>query len=166
MKLDRRYQRKILEMLAGTFPGLLSREDFAQIEEEMSEDVFVANAKYLEMHGLIQPGFCSMCMDGSFVINIGQLQITHAGLDFLSDDGGLSAILGVVNVKLHADTIRDLLEVKLATADISPEEKKTLIGHLKDLPAEGLKHLTTRLIDLGLDNLPAALPLLRAQLGF
>ncbi|WP_053006656.1 hypothetical protein [Chromobacterium subtsugae] len=165
MKLDREFQYKLLNTLADTFPGMLSREEYTAVIDGKSEEDFAANVLYLEEHGLIQPGSCIVSIDGIYSFNSGALKITKKGLDFVSDDGGLSAILDVVNVKLHADTIRDLLEARLASADIPAEEKKTIIDHLKTLPAEGLKHLTTRLIDLGLDNLPAVLPLLRAQLS-
>ena len=48
------------------------------------------------------------------------------------DDGGLSAILGVVTVKLHSDTIQALLNTKIDQADIPPEEK----SKLKDYPKQ------------------------------
>ena len=45
------------------------------------------------------------------------------GIDFLTDDGGLSAILGVVTVKLHSDTIQALIAAKIDQAEISDSEK-------------------------------------------
>ncbi len=44
-------------------------------------------------------------------------RITAKSIDLLEDDGGVSAILGVVTAKLHEDTIRNLVlaEVKLQT---------------------------------------------------
>lgn len=166
MKLNREYQKRILDTLATAFPCILTREQYAELASDVEEEVFAANVRYLEMHELIQPGSIQVAMDGSFVINLGKLQITHRGLDFLADDGGLSAVLGVLTVKLHADTVRDLIEAKVQGSDMPDSDKKRFIDQLRALPSEGLKHLTTRLIDAALDNLPAALPLLRAHIGF
>lgn len=77
-------------------------------------------------------------------------------MDFLADDGGLSAILGTVTVRLHADTIRDLIETRISESDAPIEEKRRMIDTLKAMPEEGLKHLTTRLIDFGLGQSPGA----------
>lgn len=127
--------------------------------------MFAANVLYLEMHGLMVGGSITRAYSGEYVINLGKVQISHKGLDFVQDDGGLGAILGVTTVRLHADTIRDLIEMKVAESDASPEEKKRFIDHLRALPSEGLKHLTTRLVDLALDSAPSALPLLQKLLS-
>lgn len=80
-------------------------------------------------------------------------RITAQGVDFLEDDGGVSAILGTVTVKLHADTVRDLIDAKIVDSDAIPqEEKPALRKALKGMKEEGLKQLTTRLISYGLDQ--------------
>lgn len=78
-------------------------------------------------------------------------------MDFLADDGGLSAILGVLTVKLHDETIRHLIEARINSSDLPAEQKAGLLATLKDLPGEALKHLTEKLLDAGLDNWPVAL---------
>ena len=82
---------------------------------------------------------------------------TPAGLDFLSEDGGLSAILGVVTVKLHADTIRDMIAAKIEAAPIPANEKSALKRHLAALSETGLKAATTDLVKIGLEHLPDAI---------
>ncbi len=72
-------------------------------------------------------------------IQLGAASITAAGLDFLADDGGLSAILGVVTVKVHADTIRDLIAAKIDTADLPVEKKSALKKQLAALPETALR---------------------------
>ncbi|GJI89905.1 hypothetical protein RugamoR1_30680 [Rugamonas sp. R1(2021)] len=96
---------------------------------------------------------------------IANIAITAAGLDFLADDGGLTAILGTVTVKLHDDTIRNLIETRIQDSDLPPEEKTGLLHQLKELRGESIKHLTMKLLDAGLENLPAALPLIQKALG-
>ena len=63
-------------------------------------------------------------------------KITEKGLDFLKDDGGLTAILGIVTVRFEADTIRTILQIKVNQSDLSPADKQKLHGVLQELPAE------------------------------
>lgn len=90
---------------------------------------------------------------------------TAAGMDFLADDGGLSAILGVVTIKLHDDTIRQLIEARIQSAELPETAKSHLLKSLREAPGETIKLLTEKLLDAGLANLPAALPLIQRVLG-
>ncbi|WP_315384742.1 hypothetical protein [Microvirgula aerodenitrificans] len=165
MKLDRALQRQILEDLAEIFPDYMDMALYREKYLPLGDPIFAANIIYLEMHGLMVGGSITHAFSGEFMINLSKVQISHKGLDFVQDDGGLGAILGVTTVRLHADTLRDLIEMKVTESDASPEEKKRFIDHLRALPAEGLKHLTTRLVDLALDSAPSALPLLQKLLA-
>lgn len=93
------------------------------------------------------------------------MQITAAGLDFLSDDGGLSAILGVVTVRLHDDTIRQLLISKVEQAPGDPSIKGKLIEKIKELPAEALGSLTMKGLDSAADQIPNVVDWLRGLLN-
>ncbi len=89
--LNRTLQRQILELLRKHYPrGAIPVSDLGLGEEQAA-----ANLRYLEEHGLCESGVM-IGADGH--IAYGQSTITAAGLDFLEDDGGLSAILGVVTV--------------------------------------------------------------------
>lgn len=85
------------------------------------------------------------------------LWITAKGMGFLTDDGGLSPILDVVTVKLHEDTLKELIGQRIAESDLPAPEKSRLLDQLKSLPGETIKHLTLKLVDVGLSNRPAAL---------
>jgi hypothetical protein len=87
--------------------------------------------------------------------------ITARGLDFLANDGGLSAILGVVTVKLHDDTIRQLLTAKIAESEGDPSVKDKLIKAVKDAPADVLKSVTQKALEEGLRQLPNAVQLIQ-----
>jgi hypothetical protein len=108
---------------------------------------------YGGMHGLCESGVI-IGVDGHLAF--GQSIITAAGLDFLEDDGGLSAILGVVTVKLHADTIRDLIDAKIETSSLPAEEKSKLRKALAGLSEAGLREVITGLVKIGLNHLPDA----------
>lgn len=94
----------------------------------------------------------------------GQQHITASGMDFLADDGGIGAILGVVTVKLHEDTIKQLIEARIAASDLPEEEKRPLLQTVRELPGESIKHLTTKLLDAGLENVPRLVELIRTAL--
>ncbi|HEX7908277.1 MAG TPA: hypothetical protein VF534_09345 [Paraburkholderia sp.] len=81
-------------------------------------------------------------------------------MDFLADDGGLSAILGVVTVRLHEETLKELIGTQIAESDLPDPEKIRLLDQLKSLPAEAIKHLSLKLIDAGLSHWSSALPVI------
>lgn len=86
--------------------------------------------------------------------------IRPTGLDFLADDGGLSAILGTVTIKLHDDTIKELIAQRIELAELPAAEKKRYLDQLRELPAETTKHLVMKLVDMGLDAAPQAMALI------
>lgn len=158
--LDRTLQRRILERLAGGYPNRLAAQAFKGWTPETL--AIAANLAYLEEHGLVSSDMRAL-MDGR--AHFTHAKITAAGLDFLADDGGLSAILGVVTVKLHDDTIRQLLLAKVDASDAPSSVKDRLREAIKNLPAEGLKATTMDLLKAGLDQLPDAIPRLVQLLG-
>ncbi|VTN01271.1 Uncharacterised protein [Raoultella planticola] len=56
--------------------------------------VFMANLLYLHQHQLIVSGL-KPSSEGYVLVN--RPAITHRGIDFIRDDGGLGAILNVAN---------------------------------------------------------------------
>ena len=149
--LDRNLQHEFLSELYKVYPDNITYEYYinAAIAQttgviEAEEDaLFVlkqsANLQYLAEHGLV-------VFDDKTRITA-TVKITAKGIDFLMDDGGLSAILGVVTVKLHSDTIQALLNTKIDQADIPPEEKSKLKVILSKMGDVALAKLTEKAID-------------------
>ena len=156
MILDRTVQRQLLETLAAAYPVQVEIEPLG-----LDNAIASANLRYLEEHGLVTNMECDV-LGAPYQILVSS--ITARGMDFLADDGGLSAILGVTVVKLHADTLRELIASKIAASTLPPGEKKRLVEALRSLPAEALKHLTKRLLDAALDHVPDAILLLQKWL--
>jgi hypothetical protein len=154
--LDRAVQRQILELLREHYPRGASLVRELKLDMERA----VTNLRYLEEHGLCVSGLV-IGVDGHIDLRR-QSTITAAGLDFLADDGGLSAILGVVTVKLHADTIREMIDAKIETSSMPTEEKSKLRKVLANLSEAGLRAATTDLVKSGLDHLPDAAHWLRS----
>lgn len=166
MRLTRDLQLKILHALADAHPeGLFFEGGPFQWESNEEEATLISNVIYLEEHGLLHSGFRRRgTISDNGYIEAAETTITAAGMDFLADDGGLRAILGVVTVRLHDDTIRDLIASKLQDSDLPPPEKQRLIDQLRALRGESIKHLTMKLLDAGLENWPAALPAIQKSL--
>jgi hypothetical protein len=145
--LDRAVQRQILELLRVHYPHGALPASSLKLDTKQAG----ANLRYLEEHGLCKSG---VLLGAGGSIQFNESTITAHGLDFLQDDGGLSAILGVVTVKLHADTIRDMIAAKIETSPMPAEEKSKLRKALASVPEAGLMAATTDLVKIGLDHLP------------
>lgn len=155
--LDRAFQLALLRHAAEMYP--LPAEISTLDSDDRKKRVNVA---YLHEHGLIQGVYPER--HGRRAAPIGAL-ITAKGIDFLADDGGLGAILGVVTVKLHEDTLKELVAEKIQESDLPEPEKKRFLDQLRELPGETTKHLVLKLVDAGLENWPKALPLLQNMMG-
>ncbi len=154
MLLDRSMQLKVLKHYADIYPGE-SYEKWSAFGDH--EHAVAANLFYLQEHGLVKIRG-QLASEGSLIYQGGR--ITAKGIDFLADDGGLSAILGVVTIKLHDDTIKALVEQRILASNLPEPEKKRLIDRLRDLSAETTKHLVLKLVDLGLEKSQDAIALI------
>lgn len=145
--LGRARQRELLMELRGEYPHL----KFYDLKGDETGRREAVNLHYLLEHGLIEgrPRFSS---SGDKSSNW-PIRITHKGLDFLEDDGGLGAILGVITVKLHDDTVRDLL---MARVDADTTKDETTKAKLKDvirgLPADALSAVVKKAMEAGLGH--------------
>ena len=149
--LDRNLQREILKELNNIYPDSKTYEYWIDaaiaqivgvIETVGEAELYIAkrsaNLRYLAEHGLV------VCNDKNLSATV---KITAKGIDFLTDDGGLSAILGVVTVKLHSDTIQALIAAKIDQAEISDSEKSWLKKELGKIKDTALSTLTTNAIN-------------------
>ncbi|MGX5699541.1 hypothetical protein ACWKWF_08055 [Acinetobacter kookii] len=166
MILDRELQLELLSKIAECYP--FAWTDFERKPDTEEYFNIAVNLNYLKGHGLLTEDSTSVRHDfmgkGGGNIFITKPKITEKGLDFLKDDGGLSAILGVVTVRFEADTIRTILQLKVDQSDLSPVDKQKLNGVLQELPAESIKHLTTKIVDTGWDGLGSLMSLIQSSL--
>lgn len=142
--IDRNLQHEILTKLNNIYPEYKTYDYWIEAAMRGADEPFVnnlsANLHYLREHGLIV-----------FASTTPPLEVTAAitakGIDFLADDGGLSAILDVVIVKLHSDTIKTLIAAKIDQADISDDEKSHLRTELGKIKDTALSTLTENVIN-------------------
>jgi len=151
--LDRAHQREILEALARLFPEGSYELDKLLNRPGTTARQTLVNTQYLAEHGLVNSGYKrrGTISDDGFMA-MGETCITAKGLDLLADDGGMGAVLGVVTIKIHDDTIRQLIERKVLDSDLPSPDKQRLLGQLRELPSEAIKHLALKLVDKGLET--------------
>lgn len=158
--INRELQLDLLERLAEKYPEQVDVQSWVRQNPAIN-----VNLHYLAEHDLID-GRTSKALAHPNLLT--QARINARGLDFLADDGGLSAILGVVTVKLHEETIRQLLIDRVNAADIPAGSRDTLRDTIRNLPSKALEKLTEKLLESGADRLlgqgPRLLELL-SQLG-
>ncbi len=159
--LDRDLQRRILLALREPYPSF--GDDLLQPAVfECSEETMNRQLAYLHGHELITGKWAlgyraidAYCTD---------VRLTSKGIDLLEDDGGISAVLGVVTVKLHSDTLLALVEQRIQDSDLPVQEKSRMRDQLRGLSTAAIKHLTLRLLDKALDQGPQAIQWLEKAL--
>lgn len=146
--LDRAVQRLILNELAEIYPY---RVETDALEARIGPEPYGYNLSYLIEHGLVDSQSIDY-MDGG--MDFHPPKITAKGLDFLQDDGGLSAILNTVTVRLHDDTIRRLLLDRVEKSDEPPSVKERLKEAIRSAPASALSQVAGEAVAAGVERLP------------
>ena len=166
MKIDRDLQFLILSRLKDYYPSPLRdplMKIFAGICDSMGYDHFYANIIYLQEHGLLRSGLRPNVPRSRWQEGEG-ISITAKGIDFLENDGGLSAILNCVTVRIHDETLARI-ETFLEQSPLPEPQKKAFREKLRELPFDATKHLVCKLLDLALGKTPDALQLIQTLLS-
>jgi hypothetical protein len=155
-RLDRQLQLRLLHIMRDSYPSA-----WRQVPPDIgtNDEVFYFNILYLEEHGLCKTNITTSAKGQRFW---GNATITAKGIDFLEDDGGLSAILGVVTVRLEADTVRKLIAEKIEKSDLPSEEKAKWKGLVSGLSDTSLRAATSDIIHIGIQHIPNVVELLRS----
>uniref|UniRef100_I2Q5D6 Uncharacterized protein n=1 Tax=Desulfovibrio sp. U5L TaxID=596152 RepID=I2Q5D6_9BACT len=146
---DRELQGEILRYLSAKYPGKAQTEEIPGNEK----DNFDRCMCYLKEHELIDFGIIKAFRASDNFINI---KISAKGIDFLADDGGLGAILDVVTIRIHPDSIKDIIATKIDSSSISVERKSKLKEAIKDAPSIMVTEALKRLTGMAFDHGPAA----------
>lgn len=156
--IDRELQLKLMNGLADVYPRAYELTKLVEYAPQGTPTKkIISNLMYLKDHDLITLKLYRK----SFRVLTKCVKITAKGLDFLADDGGLTAELSVVTVKLHADTIKDLMIAKIQSSEANPTVKKNLINKLKELPANAME----KILSAGFEKGIAAVPDIAVWLG-
>lgn len=150
--LDRGFQNEILLTLRQFYP-----DDYPilnPILELEKRTNYIQNVFYLSEHGLVAAEF----YNNSGTFEVTSLRITHKGLDFLEDDGGLSAILGKFTVQFDYDSLKYLVNNSLLERHDLPEDNKTRLRRAMDSASDtAWKELIKTLVQQGISKGPSAI---------
>ncbi len=155
--LDPSLQMSLLKRLEAVYP---EQDDLSDLPDGAA---VMRNLSYLFEHGLVEIEVTQWMNAPS---RVADAKITARGLDYLAPDGGLTAALGVVTVRIEAESIRALIAARLESAEGTPAEKSQLMKHVNTVSTEVLKTVTKRLVEVGLARSPDVIQLLRTLLGF
>ena len=160
--IDRELQLSILKKLRERYPDGL---DIREIPEHSIEPKFLTmNLFYLNEHDLVKAVDGNRDIpSGDFRATHGIVRITSKGLDFLEDDGGLSAILGKVVIKFDEADLFQLLKA-IDNAPGTPEQKINVKKMLESISADSLKTAYMRILNYGLNKVPNVLSKLEEML--
>lgn len=165
MKIDLILCGKILTKLGEYYPTPARSNQFSEIEKITvnDDDILVANIVYLEQHGLLISGL-KHGLNGH-VIYTGGLVLTKDGIDYIREDGGLTALRDKagVNYQLHEALLSELIRLIQASPD-TDHDKEALASQLRALPAATIKHLYMKLLDQGVSYLPGIFQLIQKLL--
>ncbi|WP_338332822.1 hypothetical protein [Acetobacter sp. LMG 32666] len=133
-----------------------------KVFDGIDRDLLFQCLSYLSLHGFIKSR-CDRSIDGFW--SWGGVELTARGLDYLSDDGGITAEEKTITVKLDGDTIKALLCRAVDSAPESEATKASVKQKVKAMGGEALKDLTSSLISKGIENAPGLVQWLGTTLG-
>lgn len=159
-KFKRVLHEKILLKCIDVYPGYTKFAQFVSEFSEYSEEEMSANIVYLAEHGLISIRQRTSDDPYSF---LDHMRATVSGIDFMLNDGGISAIIKVHTVRLHNDTLTALEDI-ISVANLPEPDRASIVSKLRDLPADAIKHLTNELLTKAIVAAPAALQIIQKHL--
>lgn len=168
MKFDRELQKRILSALLTQYPNGAYEPWLKDELDDIGPEILLPNLIYLEQHRLIDSGYKvqEYLGDEREWHQLRQTTITAEGIDFITDDGGLGAILKTVTVRLDAGQFAELLASKVESLpSIAPEERSELAKAIRKLPATAVEKIAEKLLDWSVDHAGDVLPLLRTLVG-
>lgn len=161
-KFNRELQNHILTVCIASYPH---RPSWGQYDPDsfpglMDDHILTANVHYLNERGLISISEQSTDDPYSLFENI---KATADGIDFMMGDEGLKSVLDIRTIKIHSDTMTQLIDI-ISSSNIPEEEKRGILSKLRELPASAITHLTNELTVKAALALPGALQLIQKYL--
>lgn len=138
-KFDRNIQRELLQYLCDIYPDSADSSFSKAFSEKFGgTNTFTANILYLAGHGLIEARLSNEIDRRLPSVMDSFTKITSKGIDFIRDDGGLSAILNVQTIKFHRDAVV-VLEDLFTISNMNDKQKEKAKSTLDEMTKEALK---------------------------
>ena len=158
MEINNDLIEMILNAMKEAEPNKIPQEQFGELLKIASDDnTFMAHIEYLDNHGLITSSLPGM----HYILD---MELTARGRDYLMSNGGISAKLNTITINVHDEALTRI-ESFIKQSILDRDEQSGLLSQLKSLPANAIKHLLLKTVDLGLENVPEVLRLIRNTLG-
>ena len=136
---DRNIQRELLQYLCDIYPDSADSSFSKTFSEKFGgTNTFTANILYLADHGLIEARLSNEIDRRLPSVMDSFTKITSKGIDFIRDDGGLSAILNVQTIKFHRDAVV-VLEDLFTISNMNDKQKQQAKSTLDEMTKEALK---------------------------
>ncbi|MBF0035855.1 hypothetical protein HAX39_25250 [Citrobacter freundii] len=162
-KFDRNRQRELLQAMYDAYPNELPDDAINALKDKfIDNETMAANLIYLQDHEMIKSAVRRMA-SGDYSVTLFIAELTEKGIDFVRDDGGLTAEFKVQVVKIHDSTIVALEDI-LKLSNLPEEQKKGALVKLRELPADAIKHLTLQLLTKAALNPQAVLQIIQTTL--
>lgn len=106
---------------------------------------------------LIEHGLCKVYYQKSLEQELyfaAPMSLTSKGIDYLSENGGLTAQEKTITIRFEEDTIKKLIEAKIESMNATEKEKHSLKQYLKSLSGKILEEKVLALVSLGINHIP------------
>jgi|GEM_PF-1303667 len=162
--MDTEIYKKILGVLADAYPVPVAGASLLRELADVEKKVVIQEVAHLQELGMLTAAI-HISSDGANKCTLGTAKITAKGRDYLKPDGGLSAELNTLLVKVHAQTIKDILNAQIELSELNSSTKSKLKEAVKNLPAHTLQEVVTGLVQRGLESSPGAIHWLQTLLN-
>lgn len=154
-KFNRYLQREILALAIDAYPAYIGHKHSKipasyELLKNAKEDLVYPNIHYLHEHSLIN--FDKIGYRNNNSNPLAWVKATSHGIDFVQQDGGLSAILNVKTIRFHKDTIV-VLEDLIAISNMNDTDKEKAKSILSELPVDAIKTVVQTLTTTALNAL-------------
>lgn len=157
---DRDLQLQLLELAVNDYPYEIDEKNVPPELMLVDDKKLLQNIAYLAEEGLITGGMVD-AFSASPAVEL--IRATKDAVNLLSEEGSISASLKVVTVKLHDDSLAVIREFIQQNVE-DPEERRSFLQQIKELPAAATKHIVLELLSKGLNQIPNAAQWLQTAL--
>lgn len=137
---------RILNQIAQNFP---TETPVSDLEDQYGREQITTAFRHLCYLGLVDAHLVQS-MEGEYYI--GDAKLAPKGISHFGFDSGLGADVNSVVIKIHEDTIKKLIELKILEADLEPNLKKAFLQELATAPVAAIKDMALHLMKKGLEN--------------
>lgn len=148
--LERDYYIDVLQKLAETAPDHMGSVEWFQEKANENLKKYIVNLQYLEQKWLVVSHIIRS-VDGKYSCAFPP-ELTADGWDYTSQEGGVRANIDTITVKIHENTLAQLIYAINQSQNMDQPLKDRLVSAAKSLPEKAMSSLVTQLIGVALSH--------------